>query len=330
VRAVITVSDAEGYTRRNDDGQRDLQTWMTNIENQAALNARLDRRRAFIQGTGDGSHTTWPPETSEFDLITDYLRELRYELHRVNMTLSEDSRIRMRLSVCAGLVEVGSQGVAGQAAIRAALLVNNDQLRDALRNAPDLSLAVIVEDKLFEDVVRTRRRGLRPEDYQRTVVTDKYGHDHFAWINVPGREQPNITRPSYAGAPSQPIDQQEPVMSDAISVAADALVAFLAAGGGAVAAGAAGEAGAELYQSIAKVGKRLRGQNVDKDTVTAALQGAVADGELTMAEIERLGTVIPKSGIASQYVIGQIKAAHGAVFVGETRIDSLRIGKSDE
>ena len=93
VRAVITVSDAEGYTRRDDDGQRDLQTWMTNIENQAALNAGLDRGRAYIQGTGDGSHTTWPPETSEFDLITNYLRELRYELDRVNGALSARNRI---------------------------------------------------------------------------------------------------------------------------------------------------------------------------------------------------------------------------------------------
>ena len=92
----------------------------------------------------------------------------------------------MRLSVCAGLVEVGPQGVTGQSAIRASLLVNNGQLREALRNAPDRSLAVIIEHKLFEDVVLTRRRGLRPEDYQRAVIRDKYDNDHVAWITVPG------------------------------------------------------------------------------------------------------------------------------------------------
>jgi hypothetical protein len=332
VRAVITVSDAEGYTRRDDDGQRDLQTWMTNIENQAALNAGLDRGRAYIQGTGDGSHTTWPPETSEFDLITNYLRELRYELDRVNGALSARSRIRMRLSVCAGLVEVGPQGVTGQSAIRASLLVNNGQLRDVLRNAPDRSLAVVIEHKLFEDVVQTRRRGLRPEDYQRAVIRDKYDNDHLAWITVPGDARPapatSAHAPSHEGA-----SYREFIMSDAISVAVDTLVPFLVAGGGAVAAGAASEAGAELYKSTtsvaAKIGKRLRGRSVDKETVTAALRGALDDGELTMAEIERISTLSRPSGNPAGISIGWIDSKQ--TFVGEhIDIGRINIGMSDE
>lgn len=338
VRSVITVSDAEGYTRRDDDGQRDLQTWMTNIENQAALNAGLDRGRAYVQGTGDGSHTTWPPGTSELDLITNYLRELRYELERVNGTLSERSRIRMRFSVCAGLVEVGPQGVTGQAAIKAALLVNNDRLRDALRQTPGLSLAVIIENKLFEDVVQTCRRGMRPNDYRRTVITDKYGNKHIAWITVPGSDyfsgirlaEPNSQPASHP----QPINHRESTMSDAISVAADALVAFLAAGGGAVAAGAAGEAGAELYKSTssvaAKIGKRLRGKSINKDTVAEALQGALDDGELTMEDVERLRPLFRAPGRATNYV-GEVKVNQGISVVGDgTRIDRLNIGTSDE
>lgn len=194
VRTAITVSDVEGYTRRDDDGQRDLQAWMTDIEARAALKAGLDRHRALVQGTGDGNHTTWPPSVGEFDLITHYLRELRCELDRVNASLSERGRIRMRVSVCSGLVEAGPQGAVGQTAIRASLLVNSDQLRAALRDAPSRNLAVIIEDKLFEDVVMAHRDRLRPEDYERVVIRDKYGRDHVAHVTVPGGE-PSGTGP---------------------------------------------------------------------------------------------------------------------------------------
>ncbi|MGH3263528.1 MAG: hypothetical protein ACRDNS_16210 [Trebonia sp.] len=334
VRAVITVSDAEGYTLRDDDGQRDLQAWMNIIESQAAVNAGLDRQRAYLQGTGDGSHTTWPPDASEFDLITNYLRELRYELVRVNDTLSERGRIRMRLSVCAGLVEVGPQGVTGQSAIRAALLVNNDHLRGALRDSPDQSLAVIIEDKLFEEVVLTRRRGLRPEDYQRTVIRDKYGRDHVAWITVPGKRptHPTSTNSHSTHAPQPHIQQGEPTMSDSISIAADALVAFLAAGGGAVAAGAAQEAGAELYKSTnsvaAKIIKRLHGRRIDSATVVTALRDALDDGEITMADVDRIGAERRASAGTGTFSVGEVHA-NVSIVGNNTKLGNLTFGESD-
>jgi hypothetical protein len=122
-------------------------------------------------------------------------------------------------------------------------------------------------------------------------------------------------------------------MSDAVSVAADAVAAFLAAGGGAVAAGAASEAGAELYKSTssvaAKISRRLRGRSVDKETVIAALHGALDDGELTMAEVERLSTVAREPANPAGIHIGRIHSKQ--TFVGE-RIDigRLNFGPSDE
>ena len=185
-RRIITVSDAEGYSKRTDDQQRDLQNRMAEILNQAARCARLDWQQAFIQGTGDGNLTAWPPETSELDLIADFLRELYGELDRVNRTLSRDSKIRLRVSVSAGMVQEAAQGVTGQAAIRATVLVNSDQLREALRKHPGRPLVVIIDDKLFEDVVKSGHRGLRPEAYERVVVKGKNGTRHVGWITVPG------------------------------------------------------------------------------------------------------------------------------------------------
>jgi hypothetical protein len=186
IRRIVTVSDAEGYSKLAYADQRDLQSHTAGIEDQAAVNARLDRHQGIIQVTGDGDLTAWPPETNELNLISDYVRELTAEVDRVNRTLSHASRIRLRLSISAGLVDEGVLGLTGQAPIRASILANSDQLRRALRRHPERSLAVIIDDTLYQDVVLSRLCGLRPEDYQRVVIRDKYRTEHIAWITVPG------------------------------------------------------------------------------------------------------------------------------------------------
>jgi hypothetical protein len=185
IRRIVTVSDVEGYSKLPYADQRDLQNRTADIQDQAAVNARLDRRQAIIQNTGDGELTGWPPETNDLNLIADYVRELTAEVDRVNRTLSQANRVRLRLSISAGLVTEGALGLTGQAPIRASLLVNSDQVRQALHRYPERSLAVIVDDTLYQDVVLSRLCGLQPEDYQRVVIRDKYRAEHVAWISVP-------------------------------------------------------------------------------------------------------------------------------------------------
>jgi hypothetical protein len=180
------VSDAKGYSKLSYPDQLDLQKRMADILDQAAINARLDRRQGDIQVGGDGDLTAWPPGTNELNLIADYVRELARELNRVNLTLSEGSRLRLRLAISAGLVDVGPQGPTGQAPITASVLANSDELRAALRDHPDHSLVVIIDDTLYQDVVASGLAGLRAEDYRRVVIKDKYGTKYVAWITVPG------------------------------------------------------------------------------------------------------------------------------------------------
>jgi len=80
-------------------------------------------------------------------------------------------------------------GLTGQAPIKASILANSDQVRQALRRHPERSLAVIIDDTLYQDVVLSRLCGLRPEDYQRVVIRDKYRHDQHKRL-LPGR---NVT-----------------------------------------------------------------------------------------------------------------------------------------
>jgi hypothetical protein len=186
VRRVVTATDGEGYTKLSDDDQRDLQDRMASIQDQAALNAGLNRQQGFIQGAGDGALTAWPPVTSELVLLADYVRELHNELVRVNSRLRKSSRIRMRMAVTAGLVQEAAQGVTGQAAINAMLLVNSQPLRAALGRNPRSPLVVILDDQLYQGVVLSGRRGLQDAPWKRVLVRDKYGNDHIGWITVPG------------------------------------------------------------------------------------------------------------------------------------------------
>jgi hypothetical protein len=186
-RRIVTVADATGYSKLSYAAQQDLQTRMAGILDQAAVNARLDRRMGDSEVSGDGTLTAWPPGINELHLIADYVPELARELDRVNSTLSPSSRIRLRLSITAGLVDIGLQGPTGQAPIEASVLVNSDELREALRKHPERSLVVIIDETLYKDVVlQSGLRGLRPEDYQQVVITDKYDGAHRAWITVLG------------------------------------------------------------------------------------------------------------------------------------------------
>jgi hypothetical protein len=219
IRRIVTVSDVEGYSKLPYADQRDLQNRTADIQDQAAVHARLDRREAAIQPTGDGELTAWPPETNDLNLIADYVRELTAEVDRVNRTLRQASRIRLRLSISAGLVNEGALGLTGQAPIKASILVNSDQVRQALHRHPERSLAVIVDDTLYQDVVLSRLCGLRPEDYRRVVIRDKYRTEHVAWITVPGPP---------SSAPAEPW-QRERLPAPQITVALIGAVAVIVA-----------------------------------------------------------------------------------------------------
>jgi hypothetical protein len=196
LRRIVTASDAKGYSKRLYDDQRDIQDRMAAIENRAAANAGLSLEHAIIQGRGDGSLTAWPPDTNELNLIVNYLRELHRELERVNAGLIESKKIRMRLAVTTGLVSEAPYGIPGDTAVLATLLVDSDQLRKALDQAPGHPLAVIIDDMLYRDVIKTRLLGLEPDAYKRVTIRDKGGRNHTAWITVPGTAQPALPIPA--------------------------------------------------------------------------------------------------------------------------------------
>jgi class 3 adenylate cyclase len=204
-RAVFTRSDMAGYSHLTPDAQRDHQIRLAEAQRRAAANARVDRARARVQGAGDGEQTRWPAGTEALRIAIDYVRELNVELGRINGGLAANNQLRVRLAVVEGMAEEGAYGQAGGAPILAARLVDAQQAKDALRLAPDCHLVVILQDRLYEDLVQANYRGLKESEYVRVVVehTDK-NFRQAAYITLPGANRPPIlTDP-----------QQEPIVRE--------------------------------------------------------------------------------------------------------------------
>jgi flavin-binding protein dodecin len=120
------------------------------------------------------------------------------------------------------------------------------------------------------------------------------------------------------------------MMGDLVSTAADVLMPFLAAGGAAVGAGVADQAGSELYKSaigvIKKIKDRLCGSS--KADVETAIRDALADGSLTRRELQQLQVAnTAAQNNASTTLVGSISAETS--FVGNTNISELNIGRRD-
>lgn len=109
------------------------------------------------------------------------------ELVRVNRTLADGNQIRLRVALVDGMSETAPYGWAGEAPVVASRLVNADQTRKALILASCCPLVVILDDRIYQDVVRQQFRGLRPGDYVHVVVQhDSKDFERDAWIAVPG------------------------------------------------------------------------------------------------------------------------------------------------
>lgn len=112
-------------------------------------------------------------------------------------------------------------------------------------------------------------------------------------------------------------------MSDLVTAAADALLPFVAAGAGAVAAGSADQAGRELYKAadsvLTKIRHRLRGQA--RASVEKAVRDALAEGLITREELERLRIACESYRSATHITVAQVNAKNS--FVGTTNIDKF-------
>jgi hypothetical protein len=203
----VLAFDVEGFSRLRDLDQRDLRGDLQRIVDDACLAAGIDRARWIRQDQGDGEVALLPADVPKARVLADLVAHIGFTLRRFNGARRSDRRLRLRVAAHCGDVLVGSTGFSGQAVITACRLLDADELRAALANAPDADLAVAVSRRMYEDVVAQEPRGLDPRAWTEVHVHVKSFADAI-WLHVPGTAADGAPRPGGGSEPGDGGDQE--------------------------------------------------------------------------------------------------------------------------
>jgi hypothetical protein len=196
-RSLVAV-DIEGYSRRDNLGHLELREALRCVCDGAfaQIRVRADER----QDQGDAFLILVGPGTAKGKLVADLVRELRVALELFNRNRLPEARMRLRVALHAGDVHLDGTGYGGEAVVAVMRLIEADALREALKAAPD-NLAVIVSERLHQEVIKQRYRGIDPADYREVRVSRKE-FTQPAWIYAP--RTPSAPPESTGHAGSEP------------------------------------------------------------------------------------------------------------------------------
>lgn len=187
-RRMVVATDMESYSRRDNVQQVEAQQVMVAVTKAAARDVGLDQADWGIQPTGDGQIFVLPADVPEELIVGRFVAAVDRLLSGHNRTRREAAQVRLRIAVHVGQVHLDSANSwAGDAVVTVCRLLNAVQLRRALSRHQHAAAVSIVSDPVYQEVVRHRYDGIRPEHYGRVRVelSDK-GFDEVAWIQVPG------------------------------------------------------------------------------------------------------------------------------------------------
>ncbi|GAB1338983.1 hypothetical protein ACE1SV_55730 [Streptomyces sp. E-15] len=191
-RRLCLATDMERYSRLDTWAQSAVQADLVRLLDEAAAPAGLDRAAWARQPQGDQEFAVLPEATPEAAVLGPFVHHLAARLGARNAR-PDAPRVRLRLAVDAGVAADAALGHAGPAPVAVARYVNASQLRAVLAALPSADLAVIVSDRLYQDVLRSGQPGLEPAQYVRAHVRVKE-FAGYGWIRVPGHG-PERTRP---------------------------------------------------------------------------------------------------------------------------------------
>lgn len=195
-RRILLSADAKGYGSKDHPRQRDIQTGLIAVLDQAAGRAGLDRSTWERQPAGDGELSVLPPGEPELELIVvdDFVRELHNALANHNHDRAMDARLRLRLAIHHGVAVPADNGFSGQGIITVSRLVDGPPVKAALEIVPDAQLAVVLSERVFADVVVQRQTSLSPTDFRRVTVRNKEFVEP-AYLYLPRHDVRSISLP---------------------------------------------------------------------------------------------------------------------------------------
>ncbi|QLQ40482.1 hypothetical protein [Micromonospora robiginosa] len=177
----------ESYSGRDNVLQYRAQMAFQKIMKHACEELGFDRVNWLIQQGGDGELAILPPGTSERAVVTRLTPVVDRLLREYNRGLAPEARVRLRIGIHEGLVHLdGANGYPGDAVVTVCRLIDSPQLKAALRRFAGAAVALILSDRIHQDIVR-HYQDLRPEHFQRVAVhLPEKNFEAVAWIYVPG------------------------------------------------------------------------------------------------------------------------------------------------
>jgi hypothetical protein len=198
IRRLCVAIDIESYSKRSIPEQIDLQTRLLWIMTQACKAAGIKPARCDRQDSGDGQLLVLPPSIDESTVLPGLVGGLLTAVRRANESPGSGGRLRLRISVGQGTIQVGATGFASRAVITVARLLDSAELRAALAAAPAADVAVIVTSDLYEDVFSQGYGGLPAAEFKEVRVwipAKKFAAN--AWIQVPVNLDPHPKVPAF-------------------------------------------------------------------------------------------------------------------------------------
>lgn len=201
-RRLCLAVDMEQYSLLDTRAQSAVQSDLVRVLDEAAALTGLDRETWARQPQGDMEFAVLPESTPDAVVLGPFVHHLTVRLGALNAH-SAAPRIRLRLAVDTGVAMDAALGHAGPAPVAVARYVNAPQVKAVLAALTSADLAVIVSDRLYQDVVRLGQAGLESAQYVRAHIQAKeFGG--YGWIRVPGHEPDDVRAAVDGGHESLP------------------------------------------------------------------------------------------------------------------------------
>ncbi|MEV6623340.1 hypothetical protein AB0M83_03815 [Amycolatopsis sp. NPDC051106] len=176
VYGLVVAVDVEGFSGMGILDQAAVSLRLEEVLDRAAEGAGLVRAGWLRQPRGDGELAVLPADSDVSRVVADFVDEVVEELGR-----GSRPRPRLRISMHHGALTAGVFGPIGDALVVACRLLDADSVRETLARHPGEDVVLVVSQRLYEDVVATRFRGLRPDRF-RPVAERVKGRTYSGYV----------------------------------------------------------------------------------------------------------------------------------------------------
>jgi hypothetical protein len=184
VYSSVVWVDVAGSAARDGRGQRRMRDDLYDLMAEVTDENGIDIESLPLDDMGDGLRLIVPLDIMRPTRVVDaFVAGLAAGLREHRRQASELARIRMRACFDSGLVAAHRRGWTGEPLVRAARLIDAQQLREALAAEPDADLVAVVSEPMHE-ILRNRFGLIAPDCFQQIRVRIKE-FDGPAWLLAP-------------------------------------------------------------------------------------------------------------------------------------------------